>query len=212
MSVQEIQFWTALVALATTIYSSLLYIYKKNKQAFYKTIKGNSNLQSKLEAFYNRYSGDCLKRVLVLATENGGGMPTSGKKLKASVLFECYNSKSSDSTIHNWQNRIVDKNYNIILLRMLESIMDSNTPQYYETKVNTLVDNTLLKTLWEADDVKIARMYYVGQVYWKFLGLIKIYPKKMVYLSLTLRNEVKDRKKFNSDCLDIVYNLKKELI
>lgn len=212
MSIEEIKFWTALIVLVTTIYSSLHYVYRKNKKAFYKTIKDNSNIQLMLEIFHKKYSEDFLTRVLVLATENGGGMPTKGKKLKASVLFESYDNKNSESIIHNWQNRIVDRSYNVILLRMLECTMDDDTPYYYETTVSELSDNSLLKTMWEAEDIKGARLYYIGQIYWKFLGLIRIYPKKMVYISLTLHSKIKDKRKFDSDCLNIIHTLRKELL
>lgn len=96
-----------------------------------------------------------LKRVLVLKSENGGGIPSPGSIVKQTVVFE-----ASDSDLRSiqlgWQQVRIDEEYAKVLDRVVNA-----GDGVCDTESNDLKETSILRELMEASKMTRARFIRV---------------------------------------------------
>lgn len=108
------QLITALVSTGTLAAGIHLARDVVRKRASRKIDQGFSNIQKVYIAMQELLSGSSCTRVLVLKSENGGGIPGPGAHVKSSVVAEICDS--SVKPIQNaWQQIAIDRVYSEIL-------------------------------------------------------------------------------------------------
>ncbi len=85
-------------------------------------------------------------RILVIKSENGGGLPRPGCTIKSSVIHEVYNGQYLGSLYEVWQRVPLDHDYSQIL-----SVL--STGQWVWRETSTLSHSSVIKDLLE-DDVR----------------------------------------------------------
>ena len=108
------------------------------------------------------------KRILLLKTTNGGGLPSPGKVLYATIVAEV--SQEGDSFGHvlraEWQNRLIDHEY----IRMLEKVYTDGS---VINTVSEMPEHSMLKGQYEKIDIKQTKIIKLG-----------IYNNAFYYLSI----------------------------
>lgn len=96
------------------------------------------------------------ERVLVLKTEDGGGLPGVGATLYGSVVYEYIFNQHFDPLKQKYQRFMVDEHY----LRMLQAINKKDEPYVFVTDKEP---DSLLKTVYDSLKVTHSYIYYLGQ-------------------------------------------------
>ena len=136
----------------TLKYSKVLIRYIKSKRfearmnKVYEIYDVVQNLRSDLDS----------ERVLLLRTTNGGGLPSPGKVLYASIIAEVVDSNKTKHSIRSeWQNRLVDYAY----IRMLETVfMKGQVVNITEDMDN----HALLRGAYEKLEIDQTRIVKIG--------------------------------------------------
>ena len=102
-------------------------------------------------------------RVVILATTNGGGVPTLGKNLYSSVLYEVCDLPLRPVK-RRWQKQVLDAHYTEALMRM-------NGSGYHELITEEMPEGTLLHDLYEGEGVELGRIYRIYEGRTRFIYL-----------------------------------------
>lgn len=207
MTKEHFEFYGGLFAAITTI-GSFIFYFMRNKNAFYSSFKGKIRIQRRQDMLFSKYSN--IKRVLTIQASNGGGMPRKGGSIKISVRFESCNLNEESGLIDDWQDVEMDSEYYSILSRMIESSINETSDPYYEVFTDDLNRKGYLRTTLQAQKVSCFRVYYVGQIWWKWLWMIPVFPKKMIYVGVNYTAEQKEDPDHESDCMAYVEFLRHE--
>lgn len=108
-------------------------------------------------------------RVVILRAENGGDIPTVGKDLYSSIVYEAFD-RELGSVKNRWQRQPLDEEY----VRMLLEVAQKNHISIRTAKLKACP----LKDLYEANQVSAAEIYKV-----------KAKEGAFYYLALHFKNE-----------------------
>jgi len=133
-----------------------------------------TELLPKMEEIYSvlnnlLLSTDAL-RVVVLCTENGGGVPRTGKPLYSSILYEVKKNHLSPDLKTTWQKQLVDEHYVSLLLEV-------HTKHQAILKTEEMPEG-ILKDLYVSEEVEGSLVFG-----------ITVANDRFYYLSLTYRKE-----------------------
>ena len=95
-------------------------------------------------------------RILLLRTTNGGGLPSPGKVLYASIIAEVNGPDDVSMTLRDeWQNRLIDHDY----IRMLERVF---TDGHVVNVVSEMAEHSMLRGAYEKLGITQTRVIKVG--------------------------------------------------
>lgn len=155
------------------------------KDIFYKTISDLNSIYEELDELKAKSGCD---RVLIISTQNGGGVPIPGAELYANILFETYD-KSVEAIKSSWQNRLVDEAYVKMLLRL------EKDETFIETTDN--LEDGLLKDIYNASGVKKS-----------VVAKIKSTDKKYYYIACTFNCNTQDEVATKVHVLDAIAKIR----
>ena len=198
---------SAVIALATAL---VKYLTAKDttsgKKQLKRTFDASEEIHKKLETFREKYP--IIKRVLVLQTTNGGGIPKKNTITRSSVLYEAVDRETTVPISQIWQDVVVDAPYRRMLINMLSLEFDT-AAKFVEIYTDEMEEYASLKPVYEAAGVTYSRLYFVKMIHKHTLGF-KGKAKAMLYLSIPM-TQVPQDPEFEQDVLGLVQCLKKEL-
>ena len=112
-------------------------------------------------------------RVVLLKSENGGGIPRPGVQVKSSVIAEVEN-RSIEKVANKWFNVPIDSDYANILATV-------SSQGVHVVKKEALSEGSALRDIYEADGVTWSLVYRLGMC-----------DEYMLYLSMNFRTELED--------------------
>lgn len=136
---------------------------ERSKQGFINT----SMVYDILSRYLSHFGAN---RILILYSENGGGIPVPGKHLHASVLYEVIDSQATPVK-QDFQKRLIDEDYARILTTLIQE------GKWTWEKGQPL--KGLISDVYQHQGVEVAKVYP-----------IRMNTNKFYYLSITWRNRI----------------------
>jgi hypothetical protein len=115
--------------------------------------RGYANIQRAYKEIQELLSGTNANRVLILISENGGGVPSPGAKVKGSVRFEVCGSQSKPVQ-NDWQNVLLDSTYSDVM----STIASKGIVDVYAEKLDS---ESFLFNIFKSFNTSRARMVRV---------------------------------------------------
>mgnify|MGYP001801288151 CR=1 FL=1 len=140
-------------------------------------------------------------------------MPRKDGELNISIMFESCNLNEESGVLDDFLKIQMDSEYYVMLMRMEEASIDTDTVPYYFVRTKDLKPQGMLRPPLEAMGAKSFRVYLVGYRYWKLFQFIPIIQKQMIFVGFKSYEEedIQDVQ-YNNDCLNYISYLKKQLL
>lgn len=179
--------------LTKPIPSSVLDLFSGN---ITKAIHATSEVYEIMNSLVNECG---VSKVLILKSENGGGVPKLGSPIYGSVVAEVVR-KPSKSILHTWQRQRVDESYNDVLNQIIKN-----------------EEGITLRTN-ELDDGYLKNIYLASNITESYVFLISKTKKSVVYGSIyfssncsSVTNKFEDLKPEQKDYLRYAINRIREI-
>jgi len=123
------------------------------RRASAKQDVGYANINKVYNLIQEYLSGSNTNRVLIIKSENGGGIPSPGSVLKSSVLFEVCDSRVPPLR-NEWQQVRIDQDYSTLLTNV-------NTEGFSDVRKFGMDRNSVLGEFFDVGQCEQARFYRV---------------------------------------------------
>jgi hypothetical protein len=150
----SLEWWkivAALLAPGSTLALTVGFVRKMLlRRARMRLDRGYANIQRVYKEIQELLSGTNANRVLVLKSENGGGVPAPGARVKGSVAFEVCGSTAKPVQDH-WQNVQLDATYSEVMSTIASKGIT-------DVHLDSMGEESFLSTTFKAFHTSRARM------------------------------------------------------
>lgn len=151
VNLYEAIFYSAIVAVGGWLLRDLLSAWQKRQRPFSRQLDLRGDVYEALNTILQRTE---FRRVLILKTENGGGIPHIGSPIFASVIYEDFD-EPFHSVKYDYQRLQVDGWYQA----MLNDVAEKKEVGYI---VNEMPKG-LLREIYEAEKVAVSYVFYLHE-------------------------------------------------